>query len=166
MKQAPQIHSIYIARVAGEPMKQLSQVQIIAGKGIAGDRYASGAGTFSKSNPKIRHLSLIALSGIASANLGLRDRQYATFDEADTRRNIILKNISADELNALVGKVFYLGGIAFRGTELCAPCQRPAKLLLRQDFIEAFAARGGLRAEALETGTLNTGALLTFNTTS
>ena len=166
MNQQPQIHSIYIAKLAGDPMQQMQQVSIIAGKGIEGDRYAADIGAFSKSTPKIRHLSLIALAGITSANQQLIRHQQPTFGEGNTRRNIIMSNITADELNALVGKIFYLGGLAFRGTELCVPCQRPAKLLLRPDFIEAFATRGGLRAEALESGTLNTGAMFTLHQTS
>jgi MOSC domain-containing protein YiiM len=34
------------------------------------------------------------------------------------------------------------------------PCQRPANLLAKQDFLKAFDGKGGLRAEALESGIL------------
>ena len=56
-----------------------------------------------------------------------------------------------------------MGGIAFKGTELCEPCQRPANLLKRPDFMSAFEDRGGLRAEALESGTFCNGDLLTYS---
>lgn len=163
MKASPQIHSIYVSARAGESMMQLAQARIIAGEGIAGDRYALGIGAFSKTKPKIRHISLIALSGIDHANQQLLAKQQAVFDAGDTRRNLIISGISAEELNALVGKTFYLGGLTFKGTELCEPCQRPANLLKRPDFMNAFESRGGLRAEALESGTLGNGDLLTHS---
>jgi hypothetical protein len=161
MTASPQIHSLHIADLAGKPMKQIEQANIMAGEGILGDRYAAGLGAFSKTKPKIRHISLIALSGIADANRQLLDNQYPLFSEGDTRRNVVIKHLSANELNKLVGKTFYLGGLAFKGTELCEPCQRPANLLARPDFIKAFEGRGGIRAEALESGILTNGDLLT-----
>jgi hypothetical protein len=162
MKASPQIHSIYIAPKAGESMVQIAQANIVAGEGIAGDRYALGIGAFSKTKIKIRHISFIALQGMEDANRELMAKQQIPFAESDTRRNVILSGISSDELNALVGKTFYLGGLAFKGTELCEPCQRPAKLLNRPDFMNAFESRGGLRAEALMSGCLAVGALLHY----
>jgi len=162
MKAFPQIHSIYIAAKAGELMVQLARAEVIAGEGIVGDRYALGLGAFSKTKPKIRHISLIALSGIESANRQLRAKQQALFGEGDTRRNLVIKGISEEELNGLVGQIFYLGGIVFKGTELCEPCQRPANLLKRPDFMNAFENRGGLRAEALDSGIVSNGDSLTY----
>ena len=162
MKASPHIHSIYIAPQAGESMVQLAQANIVAGEGIVGDRYALGIGAFSKTKPKIRHISLIALKGIEDANIQLVAKQQIPFGERDTRRNIVISGISAEELNDLVGKTFHLGGLAFKGTELCEPCQRPANLLKRPDFMNAFEARGGLRAEALESGTLSNGDLFIY----
>ena len=163
MDAFPQIHSIYIAPQAGESMVQIAQANIVAGEGIVGDRYALGIGAFSKTKNKIRHISLIALKGMEDANRKLIAKQQMPFGEGDTRRNIIISGISADELNGLVGKIFYLGGLAFKGTELCEPCQRPANLLKRRDFMSAFEDRGGLRAEALESGTFGNGDLLTYS---
>lgn len=163
MKAFPQIHSIYIAPQAGESMVPLTKADIVAGEGIVGDRYALGIGAFSKTKPKIRHISLIALEGIEDANRQLIAKQHTPFSAGDTRRNLVISGISADELNALVGRIFYLGGLAFKGTELCEPCQRPANLLKRPDFMSAFEGRGGLRAEALESGTLSNGGLLTYS---
>ena len=100
MKASAQIHSIHIAAQAGEPMLQIAQAEIIAGEGIAGDRYALGIGAFSKTKPKIRHISLIALSGLERANRQLLTKQQAPFDEGETRRNLVISGISEDELNA------------------------------------------------------------------
>ena len=160
MKASPQIHSIFIANLAGAPMIPIERAEIIAGKGIVGDRYALGLGAFSKTKPKIRHISLIALSSVEQANCQLLAKQQTPFGEGDTRRNLVISGISDGELNSLVGKIFYLGGLAFKGTELCEPCQRPANLLRRPDFMTAFEGRGGLRAQALESGALSHGDML------
>lgn len=162
MKASPQIHSIYIAKLAGESMMKIEEAEIIADIGIDGDRYAADLGAFSKTKPKIRHISLITLSGIADANHQLKASGHAIFSEAETRRNVLITHFSSDELNNLVGKIFYLGSLAFKGTELCTPCQRPANLLGKSDFITAFEGRGGIRAEALESGTLVAGSLLSI----
>jgi hypothetical protein len=164
MRASPQIHAIYIAAQAGETMEQLSQADITCGEGIVGDRYALGLGAFSKTQFKIRHISLIAYSSIEQANSQLLIKQQLPFSAGDTRRNLVMSNISTEELNSLVGQVFYIGGLAFKGTELCVPCQRPANLLRRPDFIRAFEGRGGIRAQALESGRLSPGDILHFST--
>ena len=163
MTISPRIHAIYIAPNAGEPMQALEQAKLIPGQGIQGDRYAQGTGAFSQSQPvKIRHISLIAQVGIAIANEWLEAGGEPQFPEAQTRRNIVLSDISPAELNQLVGKTFLLGNIACRGTELCVPCHRPAQLMNKPSFMDAFEGRGGLRAEILQSGTIKIGDALTY----
>lgn len=159
----PQIHAIYIAPSAGALMQAINEAELISGQGIQGDRYAQGTGAFSQNQPvKIRHISLIAQAGIAIANEWLESGEEPQFSDSETRRNIVLSNISPDELNQLVGKTFYLGNIACRGTELCAPCQRPAQLMNKPSFMDAFDGRGGLRAEILQSGMIKIGDALTY----
>ena len=159
----PQIQAIYIAPSAGEPMQAINEAELIPGQGIRGDRYAKGAGAFSQSQPvKIRHISLIAQAGIAIANEWLEAGGEPQFPEAQTRRNIVLSDISPAELNQLLGKIFFLGNIACKGTELCTPCQRPAQLVNKPNFMDAFEGRGGLRAEILQPGVIKIGDMLTY----
>ncbi|MBU3616376.1 sulfurase [Polynucleobacter sp. JS-Polo-80-F4] len=139
-------------------MQSVGHAKVNAGFGIEGDRYAMGMGAYSDVLPiKVRHISLIALSGIETANDWLLAGDEPTFDGAETRRNVVLKDITADELNALVGQSFQLGSLQLLGTELCTPCERPAQLLNRPSFMEAFENRGGIRAEILNSGTLVVG---------
>lgn len=163
MKPAAFINSIYIAHAAGAPMRQLTQAELMAGFGIRGDRYSQGIGAFSKAAPpKIRHITLIAKTGIVHANHILKNNQYSQFTEAQTRRNLVIDGISPQELNDLIGEVFYLGGLTLKGIELCAPCQRPANLLKKEDFINSFEGRGGIRAAVLESGQISTGDNIAF----
>lgn len=165
MKLNPHIHAIYFAPSAGEQMHSVSRTQINAGLGIEGDRYALGIGAFSKSQPaKIRDVSLIALDSIDMANEWLKTQNKQGFHGADTRRNIVLERIAVQELNDLIGQEFLLGGALMLGTELCAPCERPAKLLGKSSFMDAFEGRGGIRAKILRSGSIAIGdKLLTRN---
>lgn len=152
------IQAIYLASTAGMPMNSMDQVKVGAGLGIEGDRYALGTGAYSLLEPrKVRDLSLISLTGIAVANEWLSAGNEPTFENSETRRNIILEGITAPELNLLVGQKFQLGNILLRGTELCVPCERPAQLLNRPSFMDAFEGRGGIRAEVLNSGVLAVG---------
>jgi MOSC domain-containing protein YiiM len=158
------IQAIYIATTAGAKMQAISHVKVSAGSGIEGDRYALGIGAYSKVEPaKVRHISLISSSAIETANDWLKAGDEPTFDESETRRNIVLEGITATELNELVGKQFHLGNLLLLGTELCTPCERPAQLLNRPSFMEAFEGRGGIRAEVLNSGDLAIGDKLTLN---
>jgi hypothetical protein len=154
----PRIHSIYISSQAGEPMNKRESAQLIVGAGIEGDRYALGIGAFSSSIPaKIRDVSLIALTGIDLANLELESNRMKKFFAIETRRNIVIEDMSSDALNQLVGKEFSLGLLRLRATELCAPCERPAKLSEKSNFLSAFKNRGGIRAQILDSGEVRVG---------
>ncbi len=158
MSKSIQIQAIYFAPQAGAPMQSVEMAELIAGEGIQGDRYALQTGAFSQNLPqKIRHISLIAQTGIDIANEWLKGSEEPVFAASETRRNIVLSNITAAELNDYVGKNFFLGNIQCKGVELCAPCQRPAELLSKSDFMNAFEGRGGLRAEVLTSGNIKIG---------
>ena len=82
------------------------------------------------------------------------------FDPSETRRNVVIDQILPSELNALVGKIFYIGKLKLKGEELCEPCERPAKLVNKKGFKKAFDNNGGIRAQVLDTGEIKIGDLL------
>ena len=158
------IQAIYLASTAGAKMQSIDHIKVNAGSGIEGDRYALGTGAYSKAEPsKVRHISLVSLAGIETANEWLEAGGEPTFDGSETRRNVVLNGITATELNDLVGKQFQLGNLQLLGIELCTPCERPAQLLSKPSFMEAFEGRGGIRAEVLNTETLSIGDKLSLN---
>ena len=158
MKSNTHIQAIFLAPTAGAQMQSVSHVRVNADSGIEGDRYALGTGAYSAVEPiKVRHVSLISISGIETANDWLKAGDEPTFDGTETRRNIVLEGITANDLNNLVGQQFQLGSLQMLGTELCTPCERPAQLLSRPSFMEAFEGRGGIRAEVLNSATLTVG---------
>lgn len=161
MEIIPNIHSIYICPNAGLAMESRHKVKVLAGVGIEGDRYALNLGAFSKSHPpKIRDITLITKTGIDIANLSLSSNGLLEFNLCETRRNIVIENLLPEELNALVGKVFFLGKLKLQGVELCEPCERPSKLANKKNFQSAYEHHGGIRAQVLEDGDLSVWDLL------
>jgi MOSC domain-containing protein YiiM len=67
-----------------------------------------------------------------------------------SRRNVI---VEAVDLNSLVGAVFEIQGIHFRGTAECSPCYWMDRVFGpgAEQFLKN---RGGLRAQILTTGIL------------
>jgi MOSC domain-containing protein YiiM len=141
--------SIHIAGEAEGPMKTVESVQAVSGKGLEGDRYCRGAGTFSKKPRPDREVTLIeqeALEAVA--------RDYGvTINPGDTRRNIVTRNVP---LNHLVGREFSAGEVRLRGLMLCEPCKHLAGLT-SADLSHALVHRGGLRCQILSNGVVRVG---------
>jgi MOSC domain-containing protein YiiM len=142
--------SIFICEDKGQSMVAVRSAAVIKNKGILGDRYESGSGSFSKKEPGKRHITFIASEAIKTAN----EEFKTNFVAEDTRRNIVTEGI---DLNSLVDKTFTVGGVLCKGMELCNPCKRPSMLCGKDGFKEAFEGRGGLRAQVLSFGTISTG---------
>jgi hypothetical protein len=161
MTQTPNIHSIYTSANAGSKMVSKDKAKLVKGIGIEGDRYALGLGAFSNSSSKKnRDITLITKIGIDTSNRLLKYDGLAEFDASETRRNVVIDQILPAELNALVGKVFYLGKIKLMGEELCDPCERPSKLANKKGFLKAYDNNGGIRAQVLDSGEIVIGDLL------
>jgi len=87
------IVSICISPAAGDPMHRVHEVPAIAGAGLAGDRYAAGAGSFNKKRGLgARQVTLIHEIFVRGSG----------FNDIDTRRNIIVGG--RIELMELIGK--------------------------------------------------------------
>ena len=136
---------IFISPVAGGKMEEVDSVKALAGAGLAGDRYATGAGSFNRKQVGRRQVSFI--NSIFFKDSG--------FEYAESRRNIVTHGV---ELMWLIGREFRVGEALFRGQHYCDPCLRPTRLSGKErKFLEAFLDRGGLVAEIVETGTIRKG---------
>lgn len=153
------VFDLFIAPGAGAPMQRLEQATLVVGKGIDGDRYASGAGTFSK-----------LLQTKADAELTLIEKEQidyfnAQFDQSagygEFRRNVITLGV---DLNALVGKRFRIGNVDLLGIRFCEPCATLASTL-NPLVLPHMIGRCGLRAQILQGGVICAGDVLTANQT-
>ncbi|MDP9227224.1 MAG: MOSC domain-containing protein [Actinomycetota bacterium] len=137
------VERIYIGAEATAPMTERREVAAIEGKGLDGDRYAEGRGTFSKRPGTGRHVTLIEAEAVEAV---AKDKVITT-DVA--RRNIVTRGVP---LNHLVGADFTVGEALLRGMRLCEPCEHLARLAGDDGLRTAFLHRGGLRAEIVRGG--------------
>jgi MOSC domain-containing protein YiiM len=143
------VEAIHIAEVAGGPVRAVERVRAIAGVGLEGDRYATGAGQWSANTKVDRHVTLIAVEEI--------DRLAGVFgiflEPGETRRNVTTRGI---DVNGLVGRRFRIGDVECEGTRLCEPCQYLTDLV-GQPILEPLVHRAGLRARILTGGEIAVG---------
>lgn len=147
------VEAIFVAPQAAAPMRRLDEVRAIAGRGLEGDRYADGRGTFSLAGGRGNELTLIA--GEVLDTLALPDGRQLSGAEA--RRNVVTRGL---DLNALVGRRFRIGELELIGRRRCEPCAHLQRLT-RPGVLRALVHRGGLRADLLNSGTLRTGDAIT-----
>ena len=149
MSHKGRVVSIHIAPQGGESMVPLGSVRAVAGKGLEGDRYANGVGTFSGQVGSGREVTLIEVEAITSLA-----REYdVEIDPADSRRNLVTQDLP---LNHLVGREFRVGDVILRGSRLCEPCGH-LETLTRPGVRRGLVHRGGLRAEVVDGGIIRTG---------
>jgi MOSC domain-containing protein YiiM len=146
------VTAIFIAPSAEAPMEEITTARLEAGRGIVGDRYHAGAGTWSKPGEQYldrRNVTLIEWEAVAAV---ARDYNIA-FEARDTRRNILTRDVA---LNHLIGAEFTIGSVRLRGIKLCEPCahlERVSGKAIRKPLVH----RGGLNCAVLESGTVQIG---------
>ena len=136
------VAAILIAPDAESPLARVEEVDAIAGRGLAGDRYCDGRGTFSGPG-RGYELTLVESEVLDSVDL--------PWEQA--RRNVVTRGIA---LNALVGQRFTLGEVTCVGRRLAEPCAHLEKLA-RPGLLRPLVHRGGLRADILGGGTIRAG---------
>ena len=140
------IIAIGIAKENNQKFKieQVNNVEVIAGKGIKGDRY------YHDYNEAKKQITLIE-----SENIDYYNKKFSTnFSYLDFRRNLITKNI---QLNDLVGKKLSIGQIDIEVHDLCRPCKYLQEILGKDNIVKEFLRRGGLRCEILVSGNIQVG---------
>lgn len=145
-----QVVAIHVAAAPGEPMQEVESVDAIAGVGLAGDRYAAGAGTFSENEGPKRQVTLIESEALAA----IAAESGIVLEPGATRRNITTRGVA---LSHLVGREFSVGGARLRGIELCEPCGYLQRTLDVRGLVQALLHRAGLHAEVLRGGEIRAG---------
>jgi hypothetical protein len=142
------VEVLLTAAHAEDAMHTHSSVELRAGRGIVGDRYFEGTGTFSASEKHGHQLTLIeaeVLDALRHDDLHL--------SPVDARRNIVTRGI---DLNALVGQEFQVGTARCIGRRLCEPCSHLQRLT-GAALLRPMVHRGGLRADILTSGIVRVG---------
>src|SRR4051812_25905301 len=143
------VEAIYVAGAATELPTRVERATAVPGAGLAGDRYAIGAGTYSKGPKPGRQVTLI--EGEALDRLSAR--HGITLAPGAARRNIVTRGVN---LTSLVGCNFTIGDVELVGVRDCPPCAHLEKLT-GMPLRTALFGRGGLRADVVGGGTLAIG---------
>lgn len=151
------ILSIYLGSEPVKPLQSMPSAQLEAGRGIVGDRYYAGTGTFSETlagTPDVE-MTLIAQEEIDAFN-AVAGRSCTG---ADFRRNLVTLGV---DLNDLVGKEFRVGDdVVLKGMRLCEPCAHLAGLL-GKEIMDHMVHKAGLRAQIVSGGVVRVDDALTL----
>jgi MOSC domain-containing protein YiiM len=145
----PAVTAIYLAPTASAALVPVCEVRAAPERGLEGDRYYLGQGSFSRWPGTGRAVTLIEAEAIEAV------RREHGLDLADgrSRRNLVTSGIA---LLGLVGKRFRIGTAVFRGERACEPCGY-LEHRVGPGLMQALKGRGGLRAEVLAEGVLRAG---------
>ena len=143
------IISIHVAKTGSAPMKSITNALAVAGRGLQGDRYHEGIGTYSNHPGSGREVTLIESEALESLK-----RDYGVdIQPGQARRNIVTRAVA---LNHLVGREFTVGEVRLRGMRLCDPCTHLESLTAR-GVLRGLIHRGGLRADVVSGGMIRVG---------
>src|SRR5262245_56734656 len=125
-------------------MRSVEEALVLRGIGPVGDRYAAGEGHWRDAKAS-RDVTLVESEVLEQAGLAL--------EPGETRRTVTTRGI---ELNALVGRTFWIGDLLCLGTGLCEPC-RHLEEVTGKPLEQPLVHRGGLRAKVLNTAAIRVG---------
>ena len=143
------LEMICLASNRGESLRTVAEVGAVPGRGLEGDRYSEGSGTWSNHPGPGKEVTLIEIEAIEAM------KREAEIDLApqSARRNLVTRGVP---LNHLVGLEFRVGEVVLRGIRLCEPCSY-LEGITQQGIKAALAHRGGLRAVIVRGGVVRTG---------
>ena len=127
-----------------QPIKEVNSIEVLANKGIVGDRH------FNESNDPYNQLSLIEAENIDEYNI----KFGLNIPYIDFRRNVVTKGI---KLNDLIGKKLKIGNVELKAIELCRPCRHLTEMLDQKNILKEFMRKGGLRCQILSSSNINIG---------
>jgi len=136
------VEAIAVAPAAEAPVALVEEAAAHAGRGLEGDRYAAGAGTFTRAHGRGHSLTLVAAEVLD--DLGLTP--------GDARRNVVVRGI---DLEGLIGRRFRIGDVEVQGERRCEPCAHLERLA--PGTLRPLVRRGGLRADIVTDGVIRVG---------
>ena len=146
MKKVSKVFKIGISKDVGQKINEISEIEVLSGKGIIGDRHFRG----------LKH-NRGQITLIEKENIDYYNNKYKTkIPYIDFRRNIVTEGI---ELNSLIEKEkeIKIGTIKILPYQLCKPCLHLEQTLNAKNILKEFLRKGGLRCEVLVSGKIKIG---------
>ena len=144
MNKISKVFKIGICKKNSQKIDEISEIEVLSGKGILGDRH------FHDYNNHKGQITLIEKENIDYYN----NKYKSKIPYTDFRRNIVTEGI---ELNSLVKKEIEIGTIKILPYEICKPCLHLEQMVSGKDILKEFLRRGGLRCEVLVSGKIKIG---------
>jgi MOSC domain len=144
------IVGIYTAADREAACVSVDRCPVRAGRGIDGDRYATGRGTFWGAERNGQDLTLIESEALQE----LRDATGIDLEPGAARRNVVTRGI---RLEPLIGSLFTIGDVRCRAVRLAEPCA-VLQRLTEPGVLRGLVHRGGIRVDVLDDGELRVGA--------
>lgn len=138
---------IFVTTAAGRPMRRVDACRCVAGQGIEGDRYASGAGHWRSVDGC--QLTLVAREALEQAGR----RGPVSFTEGQHRRNLVVAGIP---IQAYRGRDVRIGDVVLRFQRLRPPCAYLDRLL-GPGAGKALGKAGGIGLRVICGGTIRVG---------
>jgi len=142
-----EVFKIGITQNNNKKIDEVNTIDVIANKGIVGDRY------FKDFSDPMSQLTLIESENIDDYN----KRYNLNIDYLDFRRNIVTKDI---KLNDYIDKKILIGKVEVEVIDLCRPCRFLQEKLNKNNIIKEFLRKGGLRCRILSSGNIKVGDLI------
>ena len=118
MSEPARLVALYTAPAAGAPVVRVPEARALEGRGLEGDRYAAGAGSFSRWPGRGRAVTLISADALREAeaafDVSLADGQH--------RRNLVVEGLDPAVLR---GVPFQIGEARFEGVRPVRAVQIP-----------------------------------------
>ena len=142
---------IFTTPASGTALRSVVEAVLEPGKGVVGDRYYLGTGTFSGTLPikPDAEVTLIESEEIDRFN----EITKSSKTPGEFRRNIVTRGV---RLNDLVGRRFLVGAALLEGIRLCEPCAHLAALV-SPAVVKTMVHRAGLRARIISGAAIRTG---------
>ena len=156
MQKQIKLRAILIGEKAKEPLHYVESAEAVKGRGLRGDRYFYGKGTFNKTQlaQHVREISILPYETLEECN----SRIESSLDFPDLRRNLVIKHFDAKLLEE---KEFQIGSATFCLVRTCPPCGYLSRLL-GEDMMTGLKYIGGYRASIIQSGMLHVGDEITL----
>jgi len=147
------LEAIHTAPEGSAPMVGHDTARLVAGEGIAGDRYALGTGQYSSRPHVDRQVTLIEAEVLEAL---VRDHSVELLPD-EHRRNLTTSGVP---VNHLVGEYFAVGECVLYGGRLNVPCSYLQELTGKRVF-RPLVHRSGLNARVVIGGEISVGDSIT-----
>lgn len=149
MTGAGSVTAIWLTPATAAPMQRVPSARLLAGRGLEGDRYALGGGTWADYPDLEKQLTLIDQDDVTE----VARETGAELTPGDLRRNLVTTGI---DLPSLVGGWFSVGEALLFGMKRCPPCTHLERLTGVR-LIKPMVRRGGINAAVFVGGPIGDG---------